>query len=45
LDRGIRYLKEAKKIHDELEEYYISSMDFNSINDLKEKTLQRILKL
>ncbi len=44
LDRGVRYIKEAKKTHDELEEYYVLAMDFNSVNDLKEKTLQRILQ-
>lgn len=43
-NRAIYYISEAKKVHDEMEEYYIPNMDFTAINAKRDETLQRILQ-
>lgn len=43
-NRGVFYINEAKRLHDELEEYYIPNMDFEGINEKRIFTLERILK-
>ena len=48
LDELINYaisnLKKAKSNHDVIEDYYIPNMDFEKINELKDKLIERILK-
>lgn len=41
--KTIACLKESKRLHDQLETYYIPYMNFQGIQDLREKTLKRIL--
>lgn len=45
IDREIYQLGLAKKLHDELERYYVPHMDFAAIEELRLKTLDRILRL
>ncbi|HHV78164.1 MAG TPA: DUF2075 domain-containing protein [Firmicutes bacterium] len=40
---AIQFIKQAKNVHDEMEGYYVPSMDFDGIARLREKTLARIL--
>ncbi|MFZ7101832.1 MAG: PRK06851 family protein [Peptococcaceae bacterium] len=42
-NRAIFYIGEAKRVHDELEEYYIPNMDFSAINGKRDEILQKIL--
>lgn len=42
-NRAVFYISEAKRIHDEMEEYYIPNMDFAAINAKREEILKRIL--
>jgi len=42
--RGIEYISQAKKVHDEMEEYYIPNMNFAGINAKRGEILSRILK-
>ena len=44
LDSAVNMLKQAKKLHDELESYYIESMDFNEMISIKEKIINDIEK-
>lgn len=48
LDELINYaisnLKKAKSNHDVIENYYIPNMDFEKIDDLKDKIVERIMK-
>jgi len=41
---GTNHIKEAKRLHDELEEYYIAAMDFEAINQKREEILQEVLR-
>ncbi|MFZ5945933.1 MAG: PRK06851 family protein [Bacillota bacterium] len=43
-NRAIFYISEAKRVHDEMEEYYIPNMDFAAINDKRDEIFQRILE-
>ncbi|MDK2878113.1 MAG: hypothetical protein PWR06_829 [Thermoanaerobacteraceae bacterium] len=43
-NRAVKYLGHAKKLHDELERYYVVNMDFKKIDETRELTLSRILK-
>lgn len=43
LERAIENIAEAKSSHDELEKYYIKSMDFEGISRFRDKLLERIL--
>ena len=45
IDKAIEFLKKAKKMHDHLESYYISAIDFDKINEVRKKILERILEL
>ena len=42
--KAVKYIFEAKKNHDRMENLYIPNMDFDKINEIREKTLNRILK-
>ncbi|GAB6098745.1 PRK06851 family protein [Halanaerocella petrolearia] len=42
IDDATTQLRKAKKLHDELEEYYIEAMDFSAIDDRCEKVIKRI---
>lgn len=42
-DKAISYIRYSKKMHDELESYYIPYMDFDGIQELWEKTLVRVM--
>ena len=44
LDEAALSLANAKAIHDELEEYYISAMDFDKVNQKAEKLINDIFK-
>ena len=37
-------IKAAKEVHDRLEEYYISAMDFNALNDFAEEFYKKLFK-
>jgi hypothetical protein len=41
---AVEAIQQAKQVHDEMEKYYISHMDFAGIDALKERTLNRILE-
>lgn len=43
LDRAVKYLKKAKAAHDEMEKYYIDSMNFEGIEKKRQEILSRIL--
>jgi hypothetical protein len=43
LARGVLFLKEAKSLHDLLEQYYAPHMDFAAINALCDNIIKRIL--
>ncbi|WP_028308543.1 PRK06851 family protein [Desulfitibacter alkalitolerans] len=45
INRAINYIASAKKIHDELEKYYVPAMDFSKINEVRDRTLQKIIAL
>ncbi len=42
---GTNYLKKAKQLHDELEQFYIKAMDFNKVNQMREEILQEIIEI
>lgn len=41
-EEAVRTIKTAKEIHDEIESYYISSMDFDKINSVTENIIREI---
>jgi len=45
MEQAVSFIGRAKKLHDELENYYIPYMDFDAIDARREKTLARILEL
>lgn len=45
MEQAVSFINRAKKMHDEMEKYYVPYMDFEAINARREKTLQRILDL
>lgn len=45
IDEAIMKIQTAKKLHDELERYYIESMDFKKMSELRTKTIERIKSL
>jgi len=45
LDEAIRKIQKAKKLHDELERFYIQNMDFERMAKLKNNTVERIKKM
>ena len=42
INRGLSYISNAHKLHDELESYYISAMNFDIINTLYDETIKKI---
>lgn len=40
---GTNYIKEAKRLHDQLEVFYIGAMNFENVNQKKEELLTKIL--
>ncbi len=44
MDEAVSALKQAKKIHDELENLYIEAMNFDMLNDIAENLKNRIWK-
>jgi len=45
IQKAVSNISHAKKLHDEMEKYYIDNMDFEKIDELNRKIIQRILKL
>ena len=41
LDQAARLLAEAKKLHDQLEDYYVDAMDFDKVNAVCERVIAR----
>lgn len=44
IDEAIATIARAKEVHDHMETYYISTMDFASVNVLRKKMVERILR-
>ncbi|MBM7582937.1 hypothetical protein JOD02_001806 [Caldicoprobacter guelmensis] len=44
LNKAINNIAQAKVIHDQLESYYISAMDFEKIERIRQQIVQRMLK-
>lgn len=44
MESAVSHIFRAKSIHDTLEQYYVSSMDFKKIDEKQRETLGRILK-
>jgi len=42
LEEGVKRIKMAKLIHDEMEKSYVGSMDFAAVTELRNKTVERI---
>lgn len=45
INRAVKYIAKAKKIHDKLENYYVPAMNFDAINQKKDEVLDKILNL
>jgi GTPase SAR1 family protein len=45
LNKSIKTIEKAKQQHDLLEEYYIPCMNFKGIDEYREKTLEKIIRL
>lgn len=44
LDKGLKTIASAKALHDHLETYFIPNMDFDKINKVTEKVINKLLK-
>lgn len=42
MEEGVRRIKMAKLLHDDLEKKYVGSMDFEAITELRNRTVERI---
>ena len=42
LDSAVDTLKLAKKVHDDLEEFYIDSIDYKKLDDFADKFIEKI---
>lgn len=42
-ERSINWLSKAKKLHDELEQLYVVSMDFNQVTQIRNEILHRLI--
>jgi hypothetical protein len=42
LEEGVRRIKMAKLIHDDLEKKYVACMNFESVTELRNRTVERI---
>lgn len=45
LEEGIKRIKLAKLLHDDMEKSYVGSMDFTAVTDLRNKTVDRIKRI
>jgi hypothetical protein len=45
VNKAVSHIRRSKSIHDEMEKYYVSAMDFDMIAAKREDVLQRILKI
>ena len=45
MDEAINRIKSAKYLHDELEKYYIANIDFEGMQDLRNKIIDNIKNL
>lgn len=45
MEQAVSFINRAKKMHDEMEKYYVPYMNFDEINDRRAKVMQRILRL
>ncbi len=45
IDEAVKKLKTAKLIHDEMESYYISAVDFDKVEKIRKETVSKILSL
>lgn len=43
LDRAVKTIQNAKRLHDELENYYIPNMNFSEVQECQDALLERIL--
>ena len=43
IDKALELLKQAKEYHDELESYYIPNMDFDRMDEVKDRIIEDIL--
>lgn len=43
--KGMNYLSEAKRLHDNLEKYYSNAMDFQKVNEKRQEIISEILWL
>jgi len=43
-NKAVEKISQAKAMHDKLETYYVPNMDFNGIENLRKKILEKILK-
>ena len=44
LDRAVKYIARAKAVHDELEGYYVSAVDFEKLEQVRCQLVQKMLK-
>lgn len=44
IDKAVEHIRRAKAMHDEIEKYYTSAMNFDKLHKKSEEILQRILK-
>ncbi len=44
LEQAVAFLARAKKMHDEMEGYYVPYMDFAAVNARRERVLEKILE-
>lgn len=42
--KATNYISEAKRLHDNLEEYYVAAMDFKKVDAKREEILQQVLE-
>ncbi|OQA06155.1 MAG: hypothetical protein BWY65_02261 [Firmicutes bacterium ADurb.Bin373] len=45
MEQAVAFIGRAKRVHDEVERYYIPFMDFEAINTRREITLKKILAM
>jgi hypothetical protein len=44
LEKGLKCISSAKVLHDQMETYYIPNMNFDKINEVTEKVINKILR-
>ncbi|GAB4262939.1 PRK06851 family protein [Thermincola ferriacetica] len=45
IEEAIQFISKAKKLHDELETYYIDAMDFAAVDEMRDKIMTKVLAL